>query len=228
MPTWFDAEVAELEARTRHRQGEEGLVLFYGSSTFTLWSALEAEFPRYRLVNHGFGGATLADCIEYFDRLVTPMRPAAIVLYAGDNDLGNGDSPEQVCERVEHFVLRKRAALGPVPLAYVSLKISPARLQLMHTFEYANRIIARSLFPRADARFLDITRRMVSRGLPQLRCCFAEDPLHMSERGYAIWSRSLNEYLDSLNGAVWRAPAPAETDTLTGEAPGDPNGSDSG
>jgi len=210
MPAWFDGEVAALEARTRQRRGEQGLVLFYGSSTFTLWSGLEAAFPRYRVVNHGFGGATLGDCIEYFDRLVTPMAPAEIVLYAGDNDLGNGDPPERVRERIEHFVLKKRAALGPIPLAYVSIKVSPARLHLMHAFEYTNRIIARSLFPRSDARFIDITRRMVGRGLPELRACFAEDPLHMSPRGYAIWIHSLGEYLDGLNGAVFRAPAPPE------------------
>lgn len=214
MPSWFDDEVAGLEARTRHRRGEDGLVLFYGSSTFTLWSALEASFPRYRIVNHGFGGSTMADCNEYFDRLVTPMRPAAIVLYAGDNDLGNGDSPELVRERVEHFVLKKRAALGPVPLAYVSIKISPARMHLMHKFEYTNRIIARSLFSRSDACFIDITRRMIGRGLPDLRSCFGEDPLHMSERGYAIWARSLEEYLDNLDGAVWRGAPPG-----AGEAP---------
>ncbi len=206
MSGWFDDEVTALEERTRPRRGENGLILFYGSSTFTLWSTLEAALPSYRIVNHGFGGSTMGDCITYFDRLVTPMKPAAIVLYAGDNDLGNGDAPEKVLERVEHFVMKKRAVFGPIPLAYISIKVSPARLHFMHKIEYTNRIIERSLFPRGDAHYLDITRRMVSRGLHDLRSCFGADPLHMSARGYTIWSNSLNEYLDALNGAIHRQP----------------------
>ncbi len=207
MPEWFDAEVEALERRTRHRRDCDDLVLFYGSSTFTLWHDLETRFPGIAAVNHGFGGATLADCNEYFDRLVAPMAPRAVVLYAGDNDLDNGASPELVRERLEHFLLRKRAALGPIPMAYVSIKISPARFHIMHKIAYANRIIERSLFSRADVQYLDITRRMVGRGIADLRACYDQDPLHMSRRGYAIWEASLAEWLASRNGQPAGTPA---------------------
>jgi lysophospholipase L1-like esterase len=206
MPDWFDAEVDSLERRTRHRRGSDDLVLFYGSSTFTLWDDLETRFPGVCAVNHGFGGATLADCLEYFDRLVTPMAPSAVVLYAGDNDLDNGASPELVRERVEHFLLRKRAALGPIPMAYVSIKISPARFHIMHKIAYANRIIERSLFSRADVHYLDITRRMIGRGIADLFACYDHDPLHMSRRGYAIWEASLAEWLAGRIDGVATAP----------------------
>jgi lysophospholipase L1-like esterase len=201
MPEWFDDEVAALEKRTRARRKHRDVVLFYGSSTFTLWEELETRFDGLNVVNHGFGGATLADCLEYFDRLVTPMAPRALVLYAGDNDLDNGASPELVRERVEHFLLRKRAALGPIPMIYVSIKISPARFHIMHKIAYTNRIIERSLFSRGDVAYLDITRRMIGRGIDGLRACYSEDPLHMNARGYRIWQASLAEGLSRLNGA---------------------------
>ena len=36
------------------------------------------------IVSTTFDGSTLAACVHYFDRLVTPVRPRSLVLYAGD------------------------------------------------------------------------------------------------------------------------------------------------
>ena len=122
MPPWFDGEVADLERRTGPLRGGRNLILFYGSSSFTLWHDIADHFPEHNVVNHGFGGSTLADCVEYFDRLVVAYAPSVIIVYAGDNDLGDGAAPEQVLERLRAIVHRKRETLGPVPMAYVRSK----------------------------------------------------------------------------------------------------------
>ncbi len=202
MPSWFDAEVADLERRTRRLRGGSNVVLFYGSSSFTLWHDLADHFPEHTVVNHGFGGSTLADCIEYFDRLVAAYAPRVVILYAGDNDLGDGASPEQVLQRLRTIIGRKRETLGSVPMAYVSIKVSPARFGLMHGIAYTNRIIERALEPAADVHFVDITRRMVGRGLEPLLGCYGEDPLHMNRAGYRILGRSLFEYLSAIEQKI--------------------------
>lgn len=201
MPSGFDDEVAALQARTRHRSATDRLVLFYGSSTFTLWSDIGAHFPGRNIVNHGFGGATLADCLKYFDRLVKPMRPCAVILYAGDNDLDQGTTPEAVRSMVGRFVERKRQSLGAIPLAYVSIKVSPARLHFMHRIGYTNLIVERALRGEPDIRFLDITRRMVGRGLMAWQGYYDSDPLHMNGAGYRLWGQSLREWLGEMIGA---------------------------
>jgi lysophospholipase L1-like esterase len=202
MPAWFDDEVRALRRRTGDRRGEDKLILFYGSSTFTLWSDLEAYFPAHNVVNHGFGGSTLSDCLEYFDQLVTPLAPAAIVLYAGDNDLDNGASPENVLGLLDQFLARKRAALGAVPLAYVSIKISVARLHFMHKIGYTNRIAERRLAGEPDARFVDFTRRLVGRGYHPWSGYFTHDPLHMNDDGYRVLGKTLAEYISGLESVV--------------------------
>lgn len=202
MPSWFDVEVAELERRTRRLRGESNVVLFYGSSSFTLWHDLADYFPEHNVVNHGFGGSTLADCIEYFDRLVAAYAPRVFILYAGDNDLGDGASPEQVLQRLRTIIDRKREILGSVPMAYVSIKVSPARFMLMHGIAYTNRIIERELGHAADVHFVDITRRMVGRGLEPLLGYYSEDPLHMNRAGYRILGRSLFEYLSAVEQRI--------------------------
>jgi lysophospholipase L1-like esterase len=210
MPPWFDAEVAALEARSRARSRGPAPVLFYGSSTFTLWHDAEARFAGDGVVNHGFGGATLADCLEYFDRLVTPFVPRALILYAGDNDLDNGSSPETVLALLEAIIARKRAALGAMPLAFVSIKISRARLPIMHTIAYLNRIAARRLEGESDCTFVDFTRRLVGRGYESWLAYYSEDALHMNEAGYRVLAQTLREYLDGPGRGRGNRPRPGD------------------
>lgn len=198
MPSWFDGEVAALEQRTHGLRGSPSPVLFYGSSSFTLWHDVESYFPGVNIVNHGFGGSTLADCVEYFPRLVTPIRPSAVVLYAGDNDLGDGHSPERVLGLLQAFIRLKREAFGALPMAYVSIKISPARFGLMHAIAYTNTQAERLIQGETDVRFINITRRMVSRGLVQFGAYYTHDELHMNREGYRVLGKSLAEYLAEI------------------------------
>ena len=39
-------------------------------------------------VNRGFGGALIDDVVRYADRIVVPYQPAAVVLFAGTDDIG--------------------------------------------------------------------------------------------------------------------------------------------
>ena len=198
MPSCFDAEVDALRLRSDAAAERESLVLFYGSSSFTLWTDIERYFPEIAVLNHGFGGSTLEDCLEYFDRLVAAFSPRAIVLYAGDNDLANGATPERVLRHLEDFITRKRQTIGAVPLAYVSIKVSPARFNLMHRIGYTNLIIERRLRGEADLAFVDLTRRMTARGLHAFLRYYSTDPLHMNREGYRLLGRCISEYLDTL------------------------------
>jgi Lysophospholipase L1 and related esterases len=195
MPSEFDQEVEALRERSRAMGTQQKLVLFYGSSSFTLWADIERHFPDYKIANHGFGGSTLEDCLSYFDQLVSEFNPGAIILYAGDNDLANGSTPEQVLARLDAFFDRKRRAMGNVPVAYVSIKVSPARFGIMHRIAYTNLIIERHLRDAPDAHFVDITRRMTGRGLIPFLNYYASDPLHMNRDGYRILGKSIAEFL---------------------------------
>src|SRR5450432_4105398 len=92
---WYEAEVHELETRNRALSVRCPAV-FYGSSTIRMWDGLAAGLKIPNLVNCGFGGSTLEACAYFFERLVPPLSPSALVVYAGDNDLGDGRSPADV------------------------------------------------------------------------------------------------------------------------------------
>src|SRR5690349_21577675 len=92
----FGSEIRKFEESDRNHPPPKAAVLFVGSSSIRLWDTLAKDFPDQTVLNRGFGGSQIADSTRYADRIILPYRPKKIVLYAGDNDLAAGKSPQQV------------------------------------------------------------------------------------------------------------------------------------
>jgi hypothetical protein len=92
----FESEITSLEAKLSQSPIASSPIVFYGSSSIRLWKSLQQDFTGYAVLNCGFGGSRLTDCVRYANRIVLPRKPSAIVIYAGDNDLAGGAPPEKV------------------------------------------------------------------------------------------------------------------------------------
>ena len=86
----------------------------------------------------GFGGSRLSDCARYATRLVLPYKPRLVVVDAGDNDLAEGATPDEVLASYRAFVAQVREALPETRIAYLSIKPSPSRAALMPQAQRAN------------------------------------------------------------------------------------------
>ena len=124
----FESEVNALEAKLSQSPISSSPVVFYGSSSIRLWKSLQQDFSGYAVLNCGFGGSRLTDCVRYANRLVLPRKPAAIVIYAGDNDLASGVAPEKVFQSFTQLFSIFRTYSPSIPIAFVSVKPSPARM----------------------------------------------------------------------------------------------------
>ena len=103
-------------------------MVFVGSSSIRLWKDLEQQFDASQMiVKRGFGGSRMSDCANYVGRLVVPYKPHLVVVYAGDNDLAEGRSPQEVLASFRRFVAGVRKALPETRIAYLSIKPSPRR-----------------------------------------------------------------------------------------------------
>lgn len=198
---WYEDEVRGLEARLG--TVSKGRVVFYGSSSVRLWETLEGDFPGVPVMNAGFGGSTLEACGYFFDRLVPPCEPSAVVVYAGDNDLGDGRTSAQVLAYFRTLQFKIETRLPGVPWAFVSIKPSPARLPLMERICLANEHIRREIAGTPEATYVDVFHPMLDdEGLPR-PILFAEDGLHLSREGYRLWRQVLGERLpEILNPSV--------------------------
>src|SRR3984893_12225476 len=104
-------------------------IVFYGSSSIRLWSTLSQDLPDYAVLNCGFGGSRLTDCLYFAPRVVAPLKPSAVVIYAGDNDLATGAAPEQVFDSFRQLFFALRTTSPELPIAFVSVKPCPARFK---------------------------------------------------------------------------------------------------
>ncbi|MCC4598837.1 hypothetical protein JWH04_11585 [Xanthomonas melonis] len=171
-------------------------IVFVGSSSIRFWETLAQDFPGKPVINRGFGGSEVRDSTWYADRIVIPYAPRQVVLYAGDNDLNSGRTPEQVRDDVVAFVTRIRQELPDTRISYLSIKPSPARAQLLPSVIAANGLIKDALatLPRTD--YVDVYTPMLDAGgkpRPQL---FREDMLHMTADGYALWRKAVAPVLE--------------------------------
>src|ERR1044071_6860521 len=67
-------------------------ILFVGSSSFTKWKDVQSYFPKYTIINRGFGGSSLPDIIYYANDIIFPYHPKEIVIYCGENDFAANDT----------------------------------------------------------------------------------------------------------------------------------------
>ncbi len=167
--------------------------VFYGSSSIRLWSTLAQDFDPL-VVNLGFGGSTLEACNYFFSRLVPPLNPRSILLYAGDNDLGDGREPEQILAWFRSLADKVESSLGAIPLGFVSVKPSPARYAIIDRIRRLNELVFKEISFRPFAYYVDVFASMLDEAGEPRKLYFQEDGLHLSHEGYLLWSRLLEPY----------------------------------
>ena len=191
----FESEVSTLESRLSGTQSSTNPIIFYGSSSFRLWKSMQQDFPGYPILNCGFGGSRLTDCVRYANRLVIPRKPAAIVIYAGDNDLALGTPPEQVFQSFQMLFEIFRAYSRSIPIAFVSVKPSPARLKYLPNIIKFNELVEQYLQARPETDYIDICSDMLGPDHRPIPSLFVNDQIHLSAAGYKIMRKEIEEFL---------------------------------
>jgi lysophospholipase L1-like esterase len=168
-------------------------ILFIGSSSFRLLRDTTTLFPGYKILNRAFGGSTLEDVIHWRYETIYPYQPRQIVMYCGENDFASSDTVtvELVAERFKTLYQLIRAKYPSVPLVYVSLKPSPARLSLIGKFKEANRIIQTYLQSKPKSFFVNVFDAMLHADGSPDESFFKSDGLHLNPKGYALWKQKL-------------------------------------
>ncbi len=184
------------------------VVVFIGSSSIAQWHNLQKDFPSYRTVNLGVngsaelpGGQVLPRMIEMIDTDVVPLRPAAVVVYGGENDLwGNDDvskrkSPKEVVELLSAFRKRLHAHMPNARIVFISIKPSPSRWKIENDLIVTNFLMKLMVLKHPNLRFVDIYIPMLNdRGEPD-SSFYSPDSLHMSEAGYTLWKNAVTKAL---------------------------------
>lgn len=199
----FEEQVKEIEKREVFKNR----ILFYGNSYFAFWGT---DGPEKMLegisdikpvtLNHGFGGATSAELLYYYDRLIKPYEPSTIIWTEGANDFGQGYTVSEALGYAERLFERARKDFEGIRLIFLTSievpkqtvqDIEKAREYSFRLFEYSKThdkctcIDLNPFFYRNGKEFDDI---------------FREDNVHLTDKGYKKFEEFLkNKIISFLN-----------------------------
>ena len=105
-----------------------------------MWQTAES-FPDLAVINRGFGGSHTSEVNHFAERIVFKYAPRVIVFYAGDNDVADGKSAEQVAGDFRRFVELAHGRLPETHIVYLPIKPSLARWPMWPRMREANALV---------------------------------------------------------------------------------------
>ncbi|MCH2381355.1 MAG: GDSL-type esterase/lipase family protein [Pedosphaera sp.] len=191
----WEKTIVQFEAADRKLMPQPDGVLFIGSSSIRMWKTLKQDFPGLSVINRGFGGSQIADSIHFAGRIVHPYKPRQIVLYAGDNDVAAGKSPETVLADFQKFVKTVSAKLSKTRISFIAIKPSIRRWKLSGKMAEANALVHDACAKDKWLDYIDIWQPMLGDDGKPRPDLFLGDGLHLNAKGYALWTSIVKPHL---------------------------------
>ena len=205
---------------------EKGKILFYGHSLFTRWGSPKWGYRRMdedirmkdgslAVVNHGFGTSTSEEQLYFYDRMVRPWEPRALVLSTLGNDGMYGYSPEQTMTNVAKILHWARTDFPGIKLFLVEPHPNPKAKETTLPDKWNNGLHKRRSFIEmlnVYEQLHDDTKVIRLWNQPELfetpedvgdfhkirEDIFVADKVHPNQAGYDIFGRIFREALDEL------------------------------
>ena len=178
-------------------------ILFTGSSSIRFWDSLAEDMAPFPVLNRGFGGSMMHQVCHYVDDIVLPYHPAAIFLYAGENDIAGllftrRHSADEVFENFKTFCRLVHQRQPDTPIHYISIKPARRRQQYWPEMQRANRLIRDFCDSDHRLRYVDIVPAMLDSAGHTRGELFKFDGIHLNDEGYAVWASVIRPYLEEL------------------------------
>ena len=189
----FKSEVNVIQEKNKNLiKTENKHVVFTGSSSIRIWENLFEIFKDSTIVNTGFGGSKASDLLYYIDELVINFNPKKVVIYEGDNDINSGQEINFIYKNILKIIERIKDKNDKIKIILISAKPSISRWHLRDKYIQLNQKY-RELANKSDfIEFADTWSAMVENGVLK-KDIFIEDGLHLNEKGYEIWEKTLKK-----------------------------------
>lgn len=190
----WEKDIAAIEKRLAANPPKPGGVFFVGSSSIVKWDVTKS-FPDAGYVNVGFGGSVIADSTHFAPRILAPHKPGTVVFYAGDNDIGRGGKPEQALADFKAFVAAVRKTAPECRVLFITVKPSLSRWKQFAVQQKANGLVKAYCESEQGLTFVDIVPVMLGADGTPIPELFQKDGLHMTPKGYELWTAEVKKAL---------------------------------
>ncbi len=180
---------------------DQGAVVFFGDSITQGWSSLEKDFPNLKVANRGISGDTTRGLRTRIAGDVLALKPRAVSMLIGTNDLDQGAEPAVVAENMRAIVAELHAANPKMPIVLNKAMprgakpgLYPDKLKALNAL-YEDAFKAYPLVTFVD------TWTLFDAGDGQCKKDEFPDMLHPNAAGYAKWTAALAPVFEKLGVA---------------------------
>jgi len=172
-------------------------VLFFGSSSIRLWKDLDEMMSPLKVVNRGYGGASIRDIHYNYDRVLADYNPKAFVIFC-DNDICGNENDLTVGEVYDHYRLlfqRLEKDYPGIPVFFLSWKYSELRAGLRDKQQLVNGVMKDFAAKSTQVTFVDVNSTLLKEDGDVNSELFESDNLHINRDGYLLWTSVLKPQL---------------------------------
>ena len=195
-PLRFNTEINHLDSMSYDFDPDKNIYLFTGSSSIRKWDSLSVYFSDYQIINNGFGGSQMSDLLYYVDILILKYEPNKVFIYEGDNDLAEEKEINEIMVTAKKLVKKLRKGLSEIEIVFISAKPSLARWEQKHQYLALNSALRDYCNTKSYLTYADVWNVMLNQTGDPNPDLFVKDGLHLNEKGYDLWARSLGRYLE--------------------------------
>jgi glycerophosphoryl diester phosphodiesterase len=196
---WED-EIQKFEELDKSEIYSDDAIIFTGSSSIRLWSTLEADMAPYPVIQRGFGGSKLSDFAVYGDRIISPHKCKAIVIFIA-NDISGREtdkSPETVASLFRTSLRVIRKSHPGTPVFWIAITPTSSRWTVWPQIQKANNLIKNICEKEKNAYFIPTDYAFLNeKGLPKDEL-FVSDKLHLSQKGYEVWTGIIKKEINKI------------------------------
>ena len=182
------------------RDKDQGAVVFVGDSLTANWKGLAQAFPNLKVANRGIGGDVSRGVLFRFQEDVLDLKPRAIVLLIGTNDLSAHGDPSAAAGNIEAVLDLARQSNPALPIVLCKLppRDSPTAPMKPGAFTDLNNRIGKLGSSRDHMAVLDLATALATAEGQPVPEFFAKDRLHLAAPGYKKWAETLRPVLEKL------------------------------
>jgi lysophospholipase L1-like esterase len=211
---WFQKLWKERRAMwARQREQDRGAVVFLGDSITQGWGdAMGGAFPGMKVANRGIDGDTTRGVLIRLEDDVLSLKPRAVVLLIGTNDLEEGATPDTIASNLGLILAALKQHDPAMPIVLCQVFPSSERMRRpADQIKAVNTLYLAKV--KGDPQVIPLdTWRLFADADGNAPASEFPDLLHPNEAGYTRWAAALRPVFATL-GLI-----ETEPDTFTVEA----------
>ncbi len=183
---------------SKDRAQDQGAVVFFGDSITQGWQSLAQDFAGFKVANRGISGDTTRGLRYRVQDDVIALKPKAVSMLIGTNDLDQGTASEVVAENLKAIVAELLKSNPKLPIVINKVMPRGARPgKFPEQIKTLNGLYEQAFAGNPNVTFCD-TWSLFDAGDGQCKKDEFPDMLHPNAAGYAKWTAQLRPILERL------------------------------